>query len=403
MNKKYKSLLEAIPDLMMVLDKDGFHLEIIPPKDGSLLIPVEKLLGKSIKELEVLDENVKNIISENITKTLSEQKVQTFEYNVLNEFFEARMSPLDEEKVMVLVRKVTDNVVYQKELKENTNKLLNIIKNIDEVVYSVAIDKNGNRKITYVSPIIEEIFGLSVDEYITLVKSGKLIKKVHPDDKKMLMDAAKKLTETYSPQEYTYRFKFGKEWRWIEEKVFPKLDENGIHIGNLGIVRDVYQQIKGRQRFEQELLIKEEKYRTLFDSANIGVQIHDALTGKIIEANKKALELSGFTDVSQYKTVDIWHEDPYSFEYAMYNLSMAKKKGSYRFEWKTKKISGETIWTDVSLKRVKIEGKDRILAMVVEITDKKLFEEKLKESENKYKVLFSKANDGIVILKSGIR
>ena len=524
MEKKYKSLLDALPDLMMILDKDGVHLEIHPPRDGRLVIPKDKLLGKSILDTD-LDKEVKDLIYKKIQLTLAEKKVQAFEYTLFDEYFEARMSPVDEEKVMVLVRKITEQKVYEQELKESSDKLISIINNVDEVIYKVVVDDEGNRKVSYISPQIKNVFGVTVEDYITMIKSGKVIQLIHPDDKKEVVKKAEELVSKKKAQESTFRFKVNGSWKWLEEKVIPKFDGEGNYIGNLGIIRDVSNKIRDKEerelsektykdifnnssdiiyivdknnklidannefyerygfelkelvgknifkftcdkkeinqvdeeikkiweskdkkvsgiswsktkkgesfpkeytitkidyfnreallisgkdiseRFEYERILREneQRYKTLFESANVGIYIHDVETGEILQANESALEMSGFESIEEFQKPGMWVGKPYSFEEAIEKIQNAATNGSCRFEWKTRNVkTKEIVWHDVHLKKININGIDRVLAFAIDITKRKSFQEKLKANEQKYKILFSKANDGILIIKDNV-
>jgi PAS domain S-box-containing protein len=88
----------------------------------------------------------------------------------------------------------------------------------------------------------------------------------HPDDLPKLYKANEMLNKTKKPQNFTYRMfhKQQKRYVWIEEKIFPQFDKNGKHIANLGISRDVTEQIDQKEQLKQS----EEKFRLLAENAS---------------------------------------------------------------------------------------------------------------------------------------
>jgi PAS domain S-box-containing protein len=68
------------------------------------------------------------------------------------------------------------------------------------------------------------------------------------------------------------------------------------------------------------------------------------------------------------------------------------------FEWRAKRKNGELFWDETNLKRATIGGKDCILAVVRDITERKRGEMALSESERRYRFLFDCSPAGSVII-----
>ena len=71
----------------------------------------------------------------------------------------------------------------------------------------------------------------------------------------------------------------------------PLLGHDGQVLGAMAILRD----ITDRRRFEQALKASEEKYRTLFESANDPIFLIDPENGAILDANQQAVATSGYS------------------------------------------------------------------------------------------------------------
>ena len=146
----------------------------------------------------------------------------------------------------------------------------------------------------------------------------------------------------------------------------------------LALVRD----IRDRKRAEAELRASEESYRAIFDASNDAILVHDAETGAIVDVNARACELHG---LSREALLDegmrlLETVPPFTRERAMGYMQRAARGESLRFEWCTRRPTGEPVWAEVSLQPVAIRGARRILALVRDIAERKAAEEQLRRA-----------------------
>jgi signal transduction histidine kinase/GAF domain-containing protein len=103
-------LLEAIPDAMFRISKDGTYLSYLAPADFRTLIPSEEFLGKSVES--VMPAEVAQPTMACIAKALSGHQVQAFEYRLtINDQvrdYEARIVASGPAEVLAIVRDVTE-------------------------------------------------------------------------------------------------------------------------------------------------------------------------------------------------------------------------------------------------------------------------------------------------------
>ncbi|MDP8258907.1 MAG: ATP-binding protein [Candidatus Aadella gelida] len=144
------------------------------------------------------------------------------------------------------------------------------------------------------------------------------------------------------------------------------------------------QLVKTKEEYEKN----EENYRSIFESANDAIFIHDMKTGAILDANKKACKMYGYA-LSEIKKVSVQDisqgSPPYTQKEAAGYIRRAVKEGSQIFEWYGKNKRGKLIWVEVSLKKTVINGKDRVIAIARDITERKQAEEKLKKAQEEIK------------------
>lgn len=106
------AVLEALPDLLFVLDAAGTHLDFYAPSQDRLFVKPEEFMGRTVSE--VLPPDVAEIYRENIRSTLESRSPRRFEYSIDwghgegARDYEGRMVVSGPESVLVIVRNVTE-------------------------------------------------------------------------------------------------------------------------------------------------------------------------------------------------------------------------------------------------------------------------------------------------------
>ncbi len=157
--------------------------------------------------------------------------------------------------------------------------------------------------------------------------------------------------------------------------------------------------ITDRKKAETALQESEEKYRMLFEKANDAIFLMDG--DVFIDCNPETLVMYGC------KYGEIVGKTPYDYspEYQpdgspsrekSIDLINASLKGEIKtFEWIHTKKNGEIFYAEVSLNRIILKEKDYIQAIVRDISERKLAEKALQESNEKYKRLANATYEGI--------
>lgn len=115
-----QSLLKALPDLLFIVDAEGRFLEYFAPSIEDLVAPPEVFLGRTIPE--VLPPSLSEVAMSALQLTLETGIPQTIEYSLEIrdglEHFEARFVPHDNDKVLILVRNITERKYAEQRLEE---------------------------------------------------------------------------------------------------------------------------------------------------------------------------------------------------------------------------------------------------------------------------------------------
>lgn len=127
---KNRAILNAIPDLMFIQDRKGTFLDYHVSNGADLYIPPENFLGKRAQEVFPAEFATK--INSLIEKVIQKGDIQIFEYplSFKNEhrFFEARIVPYDEHKVLSIIREITDRKKVEAELEKHHEHLEDIVR-----------------------------------------------------------------------------------------------------------------------------------------------------------------------------------------------------------------------------------------------------------------------------------
>ncbi|RTL54475.1 MAG: PAS domain S-box protein [Rhodocyclaceae bacterium] len=146
---------------------------------------------------------------------------------------------------------------------------------------------------------------------------------------------------------------------------------------------------------------KANHYQDVFDHANDGIFIHDEVSGLILDANRMASEMTGYSKEELFALTvgGISCQDRgYDFNHATQQIHRAVKTGPQIFEWWIKTKEGKEFPAEVNLKRILLGDSHRILALVRDISDRKAAELRIKGRELYYRKLISNSADGIAIL-----
>ena len=145
------------------------------------------------------------------------------------------------------------------------------------------------------------------------------------------------------------------------------------------------------------------RFRTIFDSINEAVFIHDAATGRIIDVNRKTTEIFGWPaaeaihlKVSQFSS----NVPPYTQRGAARWMAKARAGQAPTFEWQAKAKDGRVFWVEVNVCQAEIDGVERLLVSVRDIVRRKRDEEQRAQLEERLRQ--SEKMDAIGHLAGGI-
>jgi PAS domain S-box-containing protein len=131
--QRNRALLNALPDMMFVLTRDGTYTEFHVSPDVLLPLEPSNLVGTNIRDTGLPDTLVDDSLR-HMQQTFESGQPQTFEYSLpiqgIDFYYEARMVALNDDEVLALVRDITDMKRIQDELSHHIEDLT-VLRQVD--------------------------------------------------------------------------------------------------------------------------------------------------------------------------------------------------------------------------------------------------------------------------------
>lgn len=275
--------------------------------------------------------------------------------------------------IFALIRDITDILKTENESHENEKKFILTIQGIDEIIYSVKIDGNPNKGIVqFVTGRVEEILGIKPEKFIN--NSGLWFSLIHPDYVSDIVEQTNNLIKEKKSIKREYRIKSNKDagYIWIEDKVFPQLDDSGNVVGLFGVARDITESKAEVERLMMQI--------TILENVHDSVVVTD-LDGKITYWNKGAEKIFGYSAEEMLaKTRDILFPPDSGYDLKA-DFATLKKGNIIDREWKRLGKDKKEIW--LRTKRVLMRNKKGenigYLGVSRDVTGQKLAEEEIKK------------------------
>ena len=186
---------------------------------------------------------------------------------------------------------------------------------------------------------------------------------------------------------------------YLENKLTPRVFTPGrltvlelltsqaaISLDNARVYTELAQENSDRRKAEEALRASEERWRKLFENSSAGIVL-TAEDGHYLAANLAFQKMLGYTDeeLQRITALDVTHEEDRAETAARLAEAGGGQRRMHRIEKRYLRKDGGVIWADVSTLLVPATGSTPpfFSAVIVDITERKLAEEALRESEQR--------------------
>jgi diguanylate cyclase (GGDEF)-like protein/PAS domain S-box-containing protein len=128
-----------------------------------------------------------------------------------------------------------------------------------------------------------------------------------------------------------------------------------------------------RSRAEEAIRKGEQRFRTMFEAAPMGIALIDSISGRFLDVNPRYAEIAGRpeAEIRASRWMDICHPDDVAPEQERLNQLAAQQISGFKMATRLLRPDGREVWVEASLKAVASETTPHHLCMIEDITDKK--------------------------------
>jgi len=284
-----------------------------------------------------------------------------------------------------IITDITERKKSEQKLKESEEKYRYLIENSLEGVW--VIDSNANAIL--INPSMAKMLGYTTEEMVGKSLFLFMNEKEIESTKKHLERRKKGISEE---REFEMIHKNGKKV-YLRVRASPIFDVEGNYEGTFGFLNNITQ----RKLTEQNLKESEEKYRYLFDNAQVGLYWSRISDGKILECNNTFAILFGYDTreecIADYNVIE-HYIDPNARSEILKEIRDNKEVKNYEIH--ITRRDDTPIWLSISARM--FEKENRIEGAAIDITERKIAEEKLQVERDNFLNILNSMEDGVYIV-----
>jgi PAS domain S-box-containing protein len=384
--ERFRSLITSIDDVVFTLDTNQRHTGVYGRWLERYNQTPDDYLGKT--SADMMGKELAQVHEKHNRIALVGQSV-VYEWNIDSsdgkQYFQTSLSPIfspyrDIIGLVGVARNITERKRAELALSEKELQYRTLADTGQALIWASGLDMKCN----YFNQVWLDFTGRKIEQEL----GDGWTEGVHPEDMErcvsIYVNAFKKREKFSMP----YRLRhFTGEYRWIQDDGTPCYNSNGEFIGYIGHCLDI-SEIKN---IEEELRVSEEKFRVIFDNAPVGI-FHYNQEGIVTACNDALVSIIGS---SQGKLIGLnVLELPNADVVKAIEASIQGHKGYFEGSY-LPVTANKSLFIKVYTEPAQYQNGEVIggIGIVEDITQQKLAEDSLRDSEEKYRTLVDSAND----------
>jgi diguanylate cyclase (GGDEF)-like protein/PAS domain S-box-containing protein len=396
---RYRTVLDAAFDAIVTITPDGIVRWFNPGAERIFGYGAEEIIGQQVTLL--MPERYRDLCVDGLHRYLRTGQARVVggttelvglrkdgsEFPIemsLGETYE------DGERLFTgVIRDVTERKEVEKAFKESEERIRTLLQNTSDII--TLLEADGT--VRYVSPAVERVTGYRPEERIGTSAFGS----VHPDDREQALNTfAEVLKEPglHAPLEFRVPHKEG-SWCYLEHVVNNLLDDPTVS-GVVVTSRDVTQ----RKEAERKLREAEQRYRTLIEQGPAVVYIQEiGSPDSAIYMSPQIETLTGYSPEECKDPALRWGMvHPEEREWLQAEDGRTGEPGQiFTTEYRVVHRDGGTKWVhnESVLIEDEMSGTRYWQGFMLDITERKTFEEALERLSRQHEMVLKSAGEGI--------
>ena len=296
-------------------------------------------------------------------------------------------------KIAELEKSETERKLAEGALWERDIQLKKLFSWVPGMIYQFSKRPDGSYCVPFTTEAIKDIFGCSPQE--VREDFAPIAKVILPEDFNKVVDSIEYSAKHLTVWTCEYRVQIpGRSIRWLFGNSTPEKLNDGTITWH-GFNTD----ITDRKQVEEALRESEEGYRNLFENAYEAIFV--AQGGKIIFLNPRTAMMIGYSEdeILSRPFIDFIHPDDRDMVIDRHVRRMRGEEIPQTYNFRIFHRDGSLKWVELNVVAINWKGETATLNFLSDLTERKQAEEALRESEERYRALIEKSNDGIALVK----
>lgn len=398
---RYRALFNQSHDAIFIVSVEGAHLDINQRAADMLGYAIEELRGLSVKDISAEGQESLHVLQ----RLLRGEHIPIYERLFQKKNGEALPVEINAELVrdshgkplhiQSIVRDITERKQAQEALHASEERFRALIEEASDGIVLLGEDMSFQ----YVSPAGTRVFGYEPGD----LKQYHPDLLTHPEDMPIIVNVVSDILENPSHvRQCQYRFKHRDgNWLWVESTFSNLLSNPAVKAIAINF-RDI------TERKQAEALYNSKQRLDLAIEASGGAYYEHTPRYDDGFLNPRWAEMFGYrlSELPPMAEIAAWwrerlHPEDQARALEMYEQFLAGQ-ASYDLEYRFQHRSGEWRWYRAVRAVVDLDAENRparIAGLTFDITERKLAEEKLQQSETKYRRLHESMMDAFVLTK----
>jgi len=399
--EKYRTMVDLLPDAVIIHEGGKFvfanaaALRTVGANSFEQFIerPLMDYVHPDFRDVSM--SRIMEIYSTGQPSKFSEEKFLTLNNEIIDvEVIGIPILYMGKPAIQTIIRDITERKRAEKEVQDSYNLLNKLTAQVPGVVYQYRLYPDGRSAFPYSSPGMLDIYEVTSEE--VMVDASPVFTRLHPDDYNDIVEAITESARSQTLFHSEFRVilpKQGLRWRMCDAKPEPMDDGSTLWYG---IITDITE----RKLAEQRLKESQQLFQELFNASPDAILLidpHDsAIPWSILDCNDAACKMNGYTREEMIgQSIDFLHTTAGTSEARDYYLKSLREKGILHTEATHRHKKGYIFPLEVSTSVVNIGGRELVLGIDRDISDRKQAECELREKEVQYRNL---ANSGVALI-----